>query len=163
MNAETLYRAHINGLRRFLRRILRSEEDAEDVAHEAMANVLRMMESTVIERPRTLLFTAAYRTAIDRLRRRRLEHALFDSGAESDDAPCAEPSQEYALETREDLCALIAALNRLAPLRRRVLLLSRIEGLSYREIAKRTGLSVNAIEKHVARALRACRRDLAAA
>ncbi|MEM7191050.1 MAG: sigma-70 region 4 domain-containing protein, partial [Pseudomonadota bacterium] len=37
--------------------------------------------------------------------------------------------------------------------RRRILILARVEGLSFAEIARRTGLSPTAVKKHAARAM----------
>lgn len=160
-DVETLYRTHIHDLRRFLRSMVKSDEEAEDLAHEAVIKVLRTMTEAEIVRPRTLLFTAAYHLAIDRLRRRRLERTLFDTSSADDDYLCEYPSAQRTIEDRQRLSAAIAAMEDMKPLRRQVLLLNRLDGLSYREIARQTGLSVDSIEKHVSRAVTACRQFVA--
>jgi len=160
-DVETLYRTHIHDLRRFLRSVVKSDDEAEDLAHEAIIKVLRTMAQAEIARPRTLLFTAAYHLAIDRLRRRRFERALFDPSRVAEEHLCDYPSAQRTIEDRQRLSAAIEAMDDMKPLRRQVLLRNRLDGLSYREISRETGLSVDSIEKHVSRAVTACRAFIA--
>ncbi|MBS0473443.1 MAG: RNA polymerase sigma factor [Proteobacteria bacterium] len=159
---ETLYRQHAGALRRFLTGMLRSHEDAEDVAQEALMRLWRLSDWSVVGQPRTLLFTIAYRIAIDRIRRRKLERGLFDDGTAVTQAAAEEPSCERTVIARQTLQAVVIAMNGLKPLRRKILLRNRMDGQSYGQIARETGLSTDAIQKHVARALRACALDRAA-
>lgn len=161
VDVESLYRTHIHDLRRFLRSLVKSADEAEDLAHEAIIKVLRTMADAEIVRPRTLLFTAAYHLAIDHLRRRRFERALFDASEAADEHLCEYPSAQRTIEDRQRLSAAIEAMDDMKPLRRQVLLLNRLDGLSYPEIARETGLSVDSIEKHVSRAVTACRQFVA--
>jgi len=46
------------------------------------------------------------------------------------------------------------AMRELTERRRTILILCRIEGMSHPQIAKHLGISVSAVEKHVAKALR---------
>lgn len=160
-DVEALYRTHIHDLRRFLRSVVKSDDEAEDLAHEAIIKVLRTMAEAEIVRPRTLLFTAAYHLAIDRLRRQRFERALFDRAQSAEQYLCDYPSAQQTIEDRQRLSAAIEAMDDMKPLRRQVLLRNRLDGLSYREIACETGLSIDSIEKHVSRAVTACREFVA--
>jgi len=67
------------------------------------------------------------------------------------------PGPDRHLLARRDLEALEAAITALPPKCRTVFLLSRIEGLSNAEVAKRCGISVKMVEKHLAKAIVACR------
>lgn len=57
------------------------------------------------------------------------------------------------LEQRDDLRRLEAAMLRLKPKTREIFLAKRLDGLSYAEIAERTGLSVKGVEKHMSKAI----------
>jgi len=48
---------------------------------------------------------------------------------------------------------LEAGLRRMPKMRREIFLALRLDGLSYEEIAERTGLSVKQVERHVARSM----------
>lgn len=55
---------------------------------------------------------------------------------------------------------MLKALNALPPRARQVVILRRFENLTYLQIAARLGISVSAVEKHMARAMAALRLDL---
>ncbi|MDI1296884.1 MAG: sigma-70 family RNA polymerase sigma factor, partial [bacterium] len=57
------------------------------------------------------------------------------------------------LAGREALKTALAALERLPERTRTIFVLRRLEGMRYLEIARRLGLSVSAVEKHMVRAV----------
>jgi RNA polymerase sigma factor (sigma-70 family) len=63
------------------------------------------------------------------------------------------PDPIAALETRDMLKRLEAAMLRLKPLTREVFLAHRIDGYTYSEIAQRTGLSARQVERHISKAI----------
>ena len=67
----------------------------------------------------------------------------------------AEPlvDQVATLESRDMLRRLEHAVGKLKPRTREIFLAHRIEGLSYAQIAERTGLSVKGVEKQMSRAI----------
>jgi RNA polymerase sigma-70 factor (ECF subfamily) len=71
------------------------------------------------------------------------------------------PSPEAGLEAKQALSALDEALCQLSPKCRDIFIMRRVEGLSNEEIARQHGISVNSVEKHIARALRHCQTCLA--
>jgi RNA polymerase sigma factor (sigma-70 family) len=56
------------------------------------------------------------------------------------------------LAARERLQKVLAALESLGPRTREIFLLHRLDGLKYREIASQLGITVSAVEKHIAKA-----------
>jgi RNA polymerase sigma-70 factor (ECF subfamily) len=78
-------------------------------------------------------------------------HAL-DAGprAVASDAPAA----DQHLIGRENLAAAARIIRALPPRTRDAFLLNRFEGQTYSQIAKRLGVSVSMVEKHIAEALR---------
>ena len=64
------------------------------------------------------------------------------------------------MEAGNDLRHVEAALRSLPERTRQIFLLNRIHGRKYAEIAKAMGLSQSAVEKHMMRALEACKASL---
>ena len=65
-----LYRATLAPLRRYLTRLLGNPSEAQDVAHDAYLRVYPSLGGETIRNPEALLYTAARRLAINRLKRR---------------------------------------------------------------------------------------------
>ncbi|KAB0501730.1 RNA polymerase sigma factor [Pseudomonas moorei] len=112
-----------------------------------------------VEELGTYLLRCAGNIAIDHLRseatRVRASEGLM---AEPSDGVDSEP--QAALEAGNDLRHVEAALRALPERTRQIFLLNRIHGRKYAEIAKAMGLSQSAVEKHMMRALEACKASL---
>ncbi|MGV6393546.1 RNA polymerase sigma factor [Pseudomonas caspiana] len=109
-----------------------------------------------VEELSTYLLRCAGNIAVDHLRsegvRNRVSEGLMPDGQHHDvDQPQA------ALEAGNDLRHIEAALRELPERTRQIFLLNRIHGRKYGEIAKVMGLSQSTVEKHMMRALQACK------
>jgi len=147
MDLSRVYREHYRSLVRFLYRRIGDQARAEDLAQEAFVRALEHEP----EKPRAWLFTVAANLARDEGRRaavRRRHLTLIKAEAE---ARPPEPGPEVALERRETVRRVQAALARLAARDREALLLWE-EGFSYDEIADVLGLSRGSIGTTLARA-----------
>ena len=91
---------------------------------------------------------------IDLYRRRQIEAAYLDALARLPQ-PLA-PSAEDCAAAVQALVDIDAVLNGLPPKAREALLLRKLDGMSYRDIATRLRVSVSSVEKYVATALLAC-------
>jgi len=152
---ERLYRLHRGDVYRFVLRDLRDPDDAEDVTQVAFLNAYRALQrGSDPEKPRAWLFTIAQNVARRRFRNRASRPREVELDPEALVAP--EPEGPTAAEIR-------AALLRLRPNQRAVMVLREIGGLSYAEIAETLGLSVSAVETLLFRSRRALREELAAA
>jgi len=156
-----LYRATLAPLRRYLARFLRDPAEAQDVAHDAYLRVYPAEGKRRAEKPEALLFTTARRLALNRLKRRRIA-PIVGATAQADLAPATTPGVVQTVMARQELGQLQAAIGRLPPGCRAVLLLRKVELLSHREIADRLGIAVSTVEKQHARALRLLRAALPA-
>ncbi|MDR2306490.1 MAG: RNA polymerase sigma factor [Paucimonas sp.] len=132
---------------------------ASDLVQDLFLRFWRRPEVKV-EALDTYLLRSASNLAIDYLRsagsRDRLAEGL--QHAEEDDA--AQPL-EQALQARHDLLRIDTALRALPERTRQIFLLNRVHGCTYGEIAKAMQLSQSAVEKHMMRALEACKASLA--
>lgn len=143
----------------YLQRKGQTIEDAEDVVQEAFVRFHRAGHDLSGADARPLLFVIARNLLTDRWKsagRKGVRgtddiHAL-DAGprAVASDAPAA----DQHLIGRENLAAAARIIRALPPRTRDAFLLNRFEGQTYSQIAKRLGVSVSMVEKHIAEALR---------
>ena len=141
-------------LTRFLQRNWRNDAEISDLRQEAYA---RVYEAAKRERPQLVkpfLFQIARNLMIDRLRRQSvvsLESMVdVDWLNVSDDRPSA----ETYVAARQELRLLQAALDKLPPRCRQVVLMRKVEGFSQREVAKELGITIETVENQVAKGMR---------
>jgi RNA polymerase sigma-70 factor (ECF subfamily) len=142
-----LYREIYGGLVRYLHRKVWDADRAAELAQDVFVRAL----SARPDNPRAWLFTVAANIANDETRlvlRRKRHLALLKRDATSD-PPRVDPI--VAMEREERADAVRRALDALNERDREVLLL-RDAGLSYPEIAERTGLAVGAVGTTLCRA-----------
>jgi RNA polymerase sigma factor (sigma-70 family) len=159
--AETVEREQ-NRLRNFIRKRILDESEAEDILQEVFyefVQAYRLM--TPIEKAGAWLFRVARNRIIDRFRRRRAESLDAQPGHESEEgdffpweemlpSPDAGPEAAYAREVLMD--EIEVALDELPEEQREVFVAHELEGRSFKELARSTGLSVNTLlsRKHYA-------------
>jgi RNA polymerase sigma-70 factor (ECF subfamily) len=133
---------------RFLYRKVWDADRAEDLAQEVFMRAL----SHRPEKPRSWVFAVAANLARDEARAaiRRRRHLKLLS-ADPAGRPSSSPAADELVEEDERQAEVRLALDSLTPRDREVLLLWDA-GLSYPEIAERTGLAVGAIGTTLARA-----------
>jgi RNA polymerase sigma factor (sigma-70 family) len=142
-----IYRGTYRALVRFLYRRVWDVERAEDLAQEAFARALVHQPTN----PRGWLFVVAANMARDDARRAARERRHLTL-LKSEPPPSAPPPDE-TLQAEGERAGVRAALERLTPRDREVLLLWD-SGLAYDEIAAQTGLARGAIGTTLARARR---------
>jgi RNA polymerase sigma factor (sigma-70 family) len=149
-----LYRRDLRLLRTFVRRIVRSPSDAEDVVQDAFLRVWRAMELGNVRAPRAVLFKAARHLALNHVRSPR------NHGTEI--APAAEPANgertaEEQMILDEDHQACRQAFDRLPYHCRETLALRVLDEFSYKDISEKLGVSVSTLEKRFIRGRKLCR------
>ncbi|MEI9889228.1 MAG: sigma-70 family RNA polymerase sigma factor [Rhizomicrobium sp.] len=138
---------------RFLRSIVRSQSDAEDLLQEAYVRFCAIDDIGDIKRPDSFLMSVAYNLAIDHVRRRKnspvdYRYDLFDV-----DMGDGRSSAEQNLIDKEELAFMLKSIDGLSRRRREVFTLRRFGGLSFKEVAAHLGVSVSTAEKHMASAV----------
>ena len=152
------FRENYQDLLRFLTRRTGDAERAADLAQDTYLRLAAMGATNVeIENPRAYVYRVAGNLAIDTLRResRRAGDLTFTDTVEASSDQAFSP-EETAL-ARERLRLLEEALDELPSKPRLALLLNRVEGLSFAEIARRLAVSESMVAKYIARALKHCR------
>ncbi|WP_374570666.1 RNA polymerase sigma factor [Phenylobacterium sp.] len=134
----------------FLRR-LRNHADAEDLTQEVFIRLART--GAHIEQPQAFVFQVAANLLRDRLRHDhvRREHRQGLGALEARRVEWLDPARVHA--AREDLQILTRGLAELPERTRNIFLLYRLEKMTRIEIAAELGVSVSAVEKHLARAM----------
>lgn len=141
---------------RYFQRHLGNRHDAEDLAQEALARLCR--SASAIENVEAYLMRIASNLLRDRYRRDQTQktslHDAFDEWNDKHLNPLGEvPGGDRVYEGRARLERFLQALDELSPRCRQVFLLQRYDGMTYSAIAKRLGISMSAVEKHMMRAL----------
>jgi RNA polymerase sigma-70 factor (sigma-E family) len=151
-----LYRAHRLRLVRLAVLLVDDPATAEDVVQDAFTALYRRHGERISEVDNALgyLRTAVVNTSRSVLRRRRTARAWTPPRVA--DVPSAEASVVLDEAHRE----VLAALGRLTPRRRQVLVLRYWEDLSEAEIAATLGISRGAVKSNASRALDALERIL---
>lgn len=128
----------------------RSEHDADDLVQEAWVRLACYEKEQAVEQPEAFLMRAALNLSIDahRARLTRGEEVLVEDLVIIDVSP---PTEAVVL-ARERMARLSLGISRLTETTRSVFLAHRIDGQSYAEIARAHGITVSAVQKHVAKA-----------
>lgn len=161
---EGLFRAHSTEIRRYAKKLVISEADAEDITQEAFLRVGRLSNgraSAVLTRQ--YLYTTIHNLAIDLFRRNKLAESAADADwVESQSDPQTSISAERDCLAKENLQLLLEAIEFLPDRRQQVFVLARIEGHSHDEIARMLGTSVHTIRKQVVQAITECQAYISA-
>ena len=149
-----LFRAHYAWLCARLRRHLGAHSSVEDIAAETFAQLLESPGLTPIREPRALLTTIARRLIYQLWRRRDLERQHLNQ-LQWDD-PAGRASPEELAQLSQTLTRLDRTLDRLPGKVRATFLLSRIDGLTYPQIAAELGISQRSVSVYMTRSLALC-------
>ncbi|OAF02716.1 hypothetical protein AYJ54_25930 [Bradyrhizobium centrolobii] len=140
---------------RRLTRRLGSPDLASEALNETYLRLEGMREIGPVRSPKAYLFRIALNIASDRRRaeKRRLTADEVDSLLE---IPDDRPDAARVIEDRSEINLLRHAIAELPERRRRVLMLSRIDGMPNREIAALLGVTVRTVETDLKQAVEHC-------
>ena len=159
---ERLFAEHAGALQAFLRRRVQTKADAQDLAQEVYLRMLRVPDQEAIRNPVLYLYTVANNLAKEQvvLDRRRASGVDVEE-VESHEQLQRLPAFDVELDQAQRSARLLVVLKQLSPKCQAAVALRFTEGLSYREVAMRLGVSPQMVKKYVARALEHCRRRMA--
>lgn len=136
-----------------------SVTEAEDVVQSAFAKYAEL-DMDRINNHRAFLYKTCYNLAIDHKRkcavRQKHEGQYSLDDAENDSAP----NPERIVEGSRKLSIISKAMWNMPSKRRQLLMMSRFDGLTYAEIARKVNLSETVVRKHIAKALVDCQKAL---
>ena len=149
-----------------VRRMIRDEEDARDLAQEAFIRAFKNLKQFDLERKfSSWLFRIANNLCIDHYRRRRLAtvpmvRRVDGEDEETWDLPDSGPDPAETFSDRERSRRLLVAIESLPPVYRMVILLRHQQGLAYDEIAGTMELPLGTVKARIHRAHRLLKEKL---
>jgi len=158
---ERLYHRYHRRISAYIFGMVHDHGRAEDLTQEVFVSALRRMRQT--DRPiafKPWIYEIAKNACIDAFRRtKRTEEVSIDAEeglAPADHGKLASisPSPETAVEGKQQLDDLCGAFGGLSDAHHQILVMRELEGLSYREIGERLGMSRASVESTLFRARR---------
>jgi len=134
---------HADGVFRFILKNLRNEHDAQDIVQDSFEKLWINHKKLDPGKAKSYLFTTAYHTMIDHIRKKKYSGSIEDIPETSN-----ETFRDYS-DLREILDEALAKLNEV---QRSVVLLRDYEGYSYHEIGEITGLNESQVKVYLYRA-----------
>ena len=128
---------------RFILKNIRDEDRARDIVQDSYEKLWRNAENVNFEKVKSYLFTTAYHTMIDVLRKDKRQTYMEDY----------QVPEEMHDDQYSDLAEILnEAVGRLPEIQRSVILLRDYEGYSYKEIGDITTLSEAQVKVYIYRA-----------
>ena len=134
---------HSDAVYRFILKNIRNEDKAGDVVQESFTKMWEKVKEIPFDKARSYLFTTAYHTMIDAIRKDN-RMTVFEEHKHDRD------TVENGYSDLKEILDL--ALARLPSIQRSVLLLRDYEGYSYKEIGEMTNLNESQVKVYIFRA-----------
>jgi RNA polymerase sigma-70 factor (ECF subfamily) len=133
-------------------------EAAEDVVQEVFIKLWENRHHLKEDRSlKSYLYTIANNLALNYIRHTKV---VMKFQQESKEESSSQDSPHSSLEKKEFHEKLLAGIAALPEKQRLVFMMSRMESLSYKEIAERLDISIKTVESHIGPALKALRKSL---
>jgi RNA polymerase sigma factor (sigma-70 family) len=156
---EALYSRYQRRITGYVYGMVKDHGRAEDITQEVFVSAFRRMRAT--ERPiafKPWIYEIAKNACIDAYRRgRRAEEVSFDaddrlSPSDYGRLVATGPGPDAAVDAKQDLDHLCGAFGGLSDTHHQILVMRELEGLSYKDIGERLGMSRPAVESTLFRA-----------
>lgn len=134
---------YADGMFRFILKNIKDEDKARDIVQDSFEKLWRNIENVNYQKVKSYLFTTAYHTMIDLIRKEKRKEDF-----ENVDVKEYSHSEQYS-DLKE---VLNFALEKLSDIQRSVILLRDYEGYSYAEIAEITDLNESQVKVYIYRA-----------
>ena len=153
----SLFKGHYTLLRRYVAKRLGDADNAEEIAQEAFQNLMCVDNFEQMDNPKAYLYKTANNLALNRIRHRRYQQEHL---ATLPTEEATTPDLERQVSAEYDVIRIQKTLHQLPEKYRSTFMMSRIDGMSYSDIAAAKSISVSTVEKHIIRVLRFLREAL---
>jgi len=136
--------AHADGVYRFILHNTRDKEFSQDIVQEAFEKMWMNVDNINAEKAKSYLYTTAYHTMLDKLRRAKKQGNWNEVREEA-----ISHQQEHYSGLKQ---ILREALDKLPEIQRTVIMLRDYEGYTYEEIGEITGLNPSQVKVYIYRA-----------
>ncbi|MDE1146443.1 MAG: RNA polymerase sigma factor [Azospirillaceae bacterium] len=152
-----LFLDHRRELHSYINKRVRNADTAADLTQETFLRFAEQRQGrpdAAITHERSYLYRTAHNLAVDHIRQQQREQTAPVAEEDLAAIPDETPGQDRVSAGIHDLDRVRAALLDLPERTRQVFALTRIEGLTYREVAQRLEISDSSVQKHLARAIK---------
>lgn len=134
---------HADGVFRFILKNIKDEDKARDIVQDSFEKMWNKAAEIDYSKAKSYLFTTAYHTMIDAIRKEKKQTELTDDAFNS----------HSVNNTYSDLKEVLnEALSKLPEMQRHVIMLRDYEGYSYQEIGEIANLSESQVKVYIYRA-----------
>lgn len=152
----SVFREQEAGLRRFVRRLLPTSSEVEDITQETILRALQAERDRDIQHPKAYLYMVARNVVRDTLDKNSRSVIDFIEDFAAETVSSDEPLVEDQVDGRQRMLLFWEAVATLPEQCQHVFVLKKVYGHSHKEISKKLGISVSTTEKHVAAGLKRC-------
>jgi RNA polymerase sigma factor (sigma-70 family) len=138
-----------NALRAFIRGLTNDNVVADDVLQETLLRTSKSAQYAELDNPLAYMITVSKSVLYDHQRKKLPSSVDW----QTEELEAANDSPEKSYHNAQKLAFIETVLADMTPLRREVFILRRVDGLSRDEIACTLNLSVEAVKKHLTRAM----------
>jgi len=147
---------HETFLKRFISRFLSRPQDIEDVVQDTYLKAFSAEKKHLIQQPKAFLFRVAKNAALTQLTKKSRQVMTYVEDFDGLEIINDEVTVESHVLAQEKLGLFSQAALEMTPKCRRVFLMAKVYGMSYKEISAELGIGPSAVEKHVAKGLEVC-------
>jgi len=138
-----------SALMQFLRGGWRSKSDTEDLCQDVYVLVCEAARKEIPRPVKPFVFAVARNHLINRVRRDQIVSIEVVADLDTLGIAVDEPGPDRSVIARQELKKLQIALDRLPRRCREAVILRKVEGLSYRQIAARMGISEDTVSEYL--------------
>lgn len=153
-----LFRNHHDTIVNFLVQRVNCPDTAQDLSQETYIRLLRQDTLAHADNLTGYLFRTAERLAIDFIRQH--QRAAGKTQVIDDSLPCPQILPEDFAILRQQYERLLQAITSLPSQCRHILLLRKVDALSYAEIAQQLGISEKTVQRQLVKAMLFCHEQL---
>ena len=147
---------HETFLKRFISRFLSRPQDIEDVVQDTYLKAFTAEKKQQIQQPKAFLFRVARNAALTEMNKKSRQLMQFVEDYDELGIINDEASVEEQVLSHEKLGLFCQSALEMPTKCRRVFLMAKVYGMSYKEISAELGIGQSAVEKHVAKGLEIC-------
>ena len=147
---------HETFLKRFISRFLSRPQDIEDVVQDTYLKAFSAEQKQQIQQPKAFLFRVARNAALTELTKKSRQVMSYVEDYDGLEIINDEVTVESHVLAQEKLGMFCQSALEMTPKCRRVFLMAKVYGMSYKEISAELGIGPSAVEKHVAKGLEVC-------
>jgi RNA polymerase sigma-70 factor (ECF subfamily) len=156
-----LYTYHYKAVYTYIKDFVPDHDAAKDIIQELFTAIWIKRHSLKLIKPlRSYLFSAAHNKAINYLRDKGRQNRVMGEIVNRSGSGKVAPPADAELQTRELANQIRQALSRLPIHAKRTFLMSRKQGMTYKEIAAHFHVTEKAVEKNMSKALSLLRQYL---